>query len=167
MKIVLTDLYHLSLIGIDSKSTPFHGTWTEGTSERSSTHPALCNRTSGEMKHTNTVAFVIVSGVIFRYCALSKSSCFVWQAAHWETSTKGRQKSKLGEANSGQTQGEIPSHESFIIVKLKPRCLSGVCAPIICLNYVPITEVWFFFLSHVEYLFIYWNYALMLKKLKF
>lgn len=45
---------------------------------------------------------------------------FVWQAAHREASTKDGQKSQLGEANSGQTQGEIHSYESFIIMKFKP-----------------------------------------------
>lgn len=44
---------------------------------------------------------------------------FVGQAANREASTREGQKSQLREANSGQTEGEVSSYESFLIVKFQ------------------------------------------------
>lgn len=170
---VLTDLYHCPLTGIDSKSTPFPGIWTEGTSGRNSTHQALCNRTSGEMRHTNAVAFLNVSGVIFCCCALSKSYVFcvagcALRIIYERWPEKHQWRSKL-RPNSRRNSLTWKFHHRESKTKAFTVCQVCVCVHTYhlckwCAHWRSLILFCFgFFLSHVEYLFNYWNYALSSK----
>lgn len=112
-------------LGIGSKSMLFLGTWTRDTSERSSTHRSLSNHTSGETwdMEDRCARGAVMQNSLFLWeknLTVAPLVCpFVWQAAHREASASKGQESQLREEKSGQTQGEVSSHESFCHVKFE------------------------------------------------